>query len=472
MKTIITSSKAAIDLASIMVGIIVIGLIGGVIAATVFAIIPWAQDNAAKQQLDAIHTAENAFYGLSAEGQAPYFASSSELATKGLLSENENYCITVDSSKQGYTAVVRSDSGNVFTSRNDNPKPFNYKRDTCLGPGVEQPTSVFIINCPTGVTSAKIPINALNGTITWSDGVETRGTVPSRTVTPNTAYTVTVEGTFRDLNANLISLEERSCVREMRTWDYESGTVNASSAFSGLPNLIRVPNNLPSTVTNVVQMFSNSKQFNGNISEWDTSNLDSMQRMFAGATNFNSDISQWNVSNVKIFAGMFDAASNFNQPIGNWKTDSAVDMDAMFRAAERFNQPIGNWNVSNVTNMSSLFNSATVFNQPLNNWNVSKVTNMTALFQSQNYNQPLNQWTPVSAEKMDWMFFNNQTFNQDISSWDTTKVLDMTRMFGNASKFNQNISNWNVVNAVTKTTGFHSGSALTAANTPAALRNK
>jgi type II secretory pathway pseudopilin PulG len=61
------NEAGAIDLASIMVGIIVIGLIGGVIAATVFAVIPWAQDNAAKQQLDSVASAQAAYVGLSAD---------------------------------------------------------------------------------------------------------------------------------------------------------------------------------------------------------------------------------------------------------------------------------------------------------------------------------------------------------------------------------------------------------------------
>jgi type II secretory pathway pseudopilin PulG len=80
LKTAFTNEDGAIDLASIMVGIIVIGLIGGVIAATVFAVIPWAQDNAAKQQLDSVASAESAYIGLSANdatgnGQQQSFAS-------------------------------------------------------------------------------------------------------------------------------------------------------------------------------------------------------------------------------------------------------------------------------------------------------------------------------------------------------------------------------------------------------------
>ena len=73
LKNAFRNEQGAIDLASIMVGIIVIGLIGGVIAATVFAVIPWAQDNAAKQQLDSIVAAENAHAGLSADDGPVYY---------------------------------------------------------------------------------------------------------------------------------------------------------------------------------------------------------------------------------------------------------------------------------------------------------------------------------------------------------------------------------------------------------------
>jgi type II secretory pathway pseudopilin PulG len=71
VKEAFKNEAGAIDLASIMVGIIVIGLIGGVIAATVFAVIPWAQDNAAKQQLDTIASAQSAYIGLSTEDGKP-----------------------------------------------------------------------------------------------------------------------------------------------------------------------------------------------------------------------------------------------------------------------------------------------------------------------------------------------------------------------------------------------------------------
>jgi len=44
--------------------------------------------------------------------------------------------------------------------------------------------------------------------------------------------------------------------------------------------------------------------FNGDISEWDVSNVESMYSMFANS-KFNGDISRWNVSKVKDMRYMF-----------------------------------------------------------------------------------------------------------------------------------------------------------------------
>lgn len=129
-QSVFRNEDGAIDLASIMVGIIVIGLIGGVIASTVFVVIPWSQDNAAKQQLDSVVSAESAYFGLSADNppalpagaKANSFANSTELATAQLLGTGPNYCaITTDDGK-GYTAYSKSASGAVFTVTDKNSK--------------------------------------------------------------------------------------------------------------------------------------------------------------------------------------------------------------------------------------------------------------------------------------------------------------------------------------------------------------
>jgi len=133
VKAAFTNEDGAIDLASIMVGIIVIGLIGGVIAATVFAVIPWAQDNAAKQQLDSVASAESAYIGLSTDGgnQQSFGALVTATgATQGQLIAPNGSDVLFDGSGLGanisviknakvgngahYAAAVKSASGKVF----------------------------------------------------------------------------------------------------------------------------------------------------------------------------------------------------------------------------------------------------------------------------------------------------------------------------------------------------------------------
>jgi alpha-tubulin suppressor-like RCC1 family protein len=149
------SSRAAIDLVSIMVGIIVIGLIGGVIAATVFAVIPWSQDKAAKQQLDSIASAESAYRGLSADKDSSLkdasssptnsadanqvvlnsaFTGSKGLSTNNLLQESDIYCVISSTDGADYTAYVKSGSGAIYTRNSKSPTyQVQDTRSTCLG---------------------------------------------------------------------------------------------------------------------------------------------------------------------------------------------------------------------------------------------------------------------------------------------------------------------------------------------------
>jgi len=125
------STQAAIDLASIMVGILVIGIIGGVIAATVFAVIPWAQNNAAKATLDSVYTAQSAYYGFT-DGTA--FATKAQLADPGsvvpdgkaLLKAGNEVQIATSSDASCYVAIVISQTGDRFYATNTTTKPELY----------------------------------------------------------------------------------------------------------------------------------------------------------------------------------------------------------------------------------------------------------------------------------------------------------------------------------------------------------
>ena len=89
----------------------------------------------------------------------------------------------------------------------------------------------------------------------------------------------------------------------------------------------------------------NKIRFNGNISEWNVSNVKSMRYMFYNSS-FNGDISKWNVSNVWDMQFMF-FNSKFNGDISRWDVSNVRNMRYMFARSE-FNSNISKWNVSNV----------------------------------------------------------------------------------------------------------------------------
>ena len=119
-----------------------------------------------------------------------------------------------------------------------------------------------------------------------------------------------------------------------------------------------------SHITDMRCMFDedNAEDFHGDISEWDVSNVTTMEQMFYGCDKFNCDISNWDVSNVKNMKSMFVTCTAFNQPIQKWNVSNVENMYDMFAGCKQFNQDISNWDVSNVENMSSMFIGANKFN--------------------------------------------------------------------------------------------------------------
>lgn len=97
-------------------------------------------------------------------------------------------------------------------------------------------------------------------------------------------------------------------------------------------NLIKVPNFLPSNITDI-------------------------SYMFAWAGSFNQDISGWNVSNVTNMSGMFEGAGSFNQPLNDWDVSNVTYMYSMFYHARSFNQDLSQWCVSQIPIKPNNFDS-------------------------------------------------------------------------------------------------------------------
>jgi surface protein len=170
-------------------------------------------------------------------------------------------------------------------------------------------------------------------------------------------------------------------------------------------------------------------KFNGDISEWDVSNVEDMSGMFR-ESEFNGDISQWDVSNVKYMAFMFFGSHHFNGgfngDISEWDVSSVEDMHYMF-AYSTFNNDISSWNVSNVTDMSSMFIDSE-FNQDISRWDVSNVKYMAYMFCQSKFNQNLSNWNVSNVENMERMFADSD-FLKNISKWQVNKNCDTFLMF-------------------------------------------
>ena len=112
-----------------------------------------------------------------------------------------------------------------------------------------------------------------------------------------------------------------------------------------------------SKITDMSYLFNgkDGKNYNGDISKWNTSNVTDMSYMFTDSL-FNQDISNWDVSHVRFMNGMF-LNSEFDQDISGWDVSNVEDMQSMFSNSE-FDQDISGWDVSNVKQSYNIFKNS------------------------------------------------------------------------------------------------------------------
>ena len=183
-------------------------------------------------------------------------------------------------------------------------------------------------------------------------------------------------------------------------------------------------------------------------------------RCFPGLTGTTPG-TNWNWTfnnNASSFTEMFRRAGNFNGDISNWDTSKVTNMSFMLTmdgqaTKHQFNQNIGSWDVGEVTNMRYMFNNS-IFNQDIGNWDTSKVTSMAFMFASNgNFNQDINTkdyaagnriaWDVSACTDFQYMFNNSIGFAASVDKWKIhtgSSNVNMNNMFAGATSFNSSLN--------------------------------
>ena len=184
------------------------------------------------------------------------------------------------------------------------------------------PVFTFAINTAFGDAAFRLPLSGtVNFVVDWGDGdvdAVTSDTDPAmaHTYASGGTYDISLSGVIGTWNSGTTT--DRNKVTDVKRWadNFTSGN------FQNFTNLTGDTAPDYPLVNNFGNFYSGCSNFDGDISDWDVSNVFSMSAMFSGASSFNQDISSWVVSNVLTMSGMFNDASSFNQDIGSWPISS------------------------------------------------------------------------------------------------------------------------------------------------------
>ena len=166
--------------------------------------------------------------------------------------------------------------------------------------------------------------------------------------------TLIINKDYRDAGLSPKSFDELRKIIEDRYDKLGAGTKQNPIDFNDID-----VSNLDSFCDRNMGIFEETKFKHINISDWDVSNIKSMQSMFYGCEELEStgDLSNWDVSNVTNMWSMFFRCKKLESvgDISGWDVSKVINMSYMFAFCKKFNQDISNWDVSKVKFKTYIF---------------------------------------------------------------------------------------------------------------------
>ena len=182
---------------------------------------------------------------------------------------------------------------------------------------------VFQVDIESNLTITLPLYNNVNVDIDWDDSniqsCYVIGDLNHTYLNPGT-YTVKIYGTLEQFGNGYTGYQNSEKIISLVDFgDLENELTSLSGAFNNAVNLISVPSNLPSNITDLSYCFFKSSQINDiNISNWDISNVTNISFMFFYATSFNQSLISWDTTNITNLKYMLYGASSYDQPLSDW----------------------------------------------------------------------------------------------------------------------------------------------------------
>ena len=166
-REVLVSDAGAFDLPSILVGVVVVGVLTAGVLASVFGVIPFAQDSGAKQDLAALTTAEGV-----TKVRGDRFSPSSELIEKGYLSASAT-ALAADTDPAGscFVGVAKSESGKVYASSNSTTDPFELTSSTLTGCVTRAQLKDMVAAVGGFSDGSTVDTGPVFGSLTWHSGM-------------------------------------------------------------------------------------------------------------------------------------------------------------------------------------------------------------------------------------------------------------------------------------------------------------
>ena len=152
--------------------------------------------------------------------------------------------------------------------------------------------------------------------------------------------------------------------------------------------------------TNFQSMFSQASIYNQDLDKWDVSNGTNFNYMFYVANTFNGDITTWQFHTTQSVSMTYMlAGKNFNRDISNWNTERVTTMQLLLYNNHQFNQNLNSWDLSNCTSVFRMLYGLDFYDQPMDDWDVSNITNFREFmknsdgYSTANYDALLISWS-------------------------------------------------------------------------------